>query len=396
MSKVTVENRIGEITIVNRLSYPETVNERIYNAIGSGMFEGLLPVSVYQKRKETRIECVVRGLIPLSQYFNGLVTKQVFLDFVHEIAVRIKNCEKNMINANNLDLQSDKIFVDPRTQSVKCIFWPVVNNQRGTPPHLFLKQLPFELNFNPYEDTNYLQTYNAFFSGLNPFSVNNFDRMILKLSGKESDEKASTPLEGLGGRSKEYIKTEKKANIEYDPFSARARYSGGSEIEQENQRDVNGVFCTLCGAMNPMGCNSCVRCGASFPKEVSWGNDTIDLDTMLRGDRFKGAMTPKGGVSDKTVYPTLTRISTNEAFFVDKPMFRIGIEQRSCDLYVYNNTYISRNHADIITRGNRYYIVDRNSTNKTFVEGMVIPVETEVEIFKGTRIRLANEDFLFG
>ena len=131
MSKITFENKKGKITIINRLSYPETVNERVYNAIASGMFEGFLPVSIRQKRKETRIECVVQGLIPLTQYFNGIVTKKMFLDFVHEIALLIKNCEKNMVNANNLDLQNDKIFVDPQTKSVKCIFWPVVNNQRG-------------------------------------------------------------------------------------------------------------------------------------------------------------------------------------------------------------------------------------------------------------------------
>ena len=93
----------------------------------------------------------------------------------HEIALLIKNCEKNMVNANNLDLQNDKIFVDPQTKSVKCIFWPVVNNQRGNPPHLFLKQLPFELNFNPHEDNDYLETYKAFFGGINPFSVNSFE-----------------------------------------------------------------------------------------------------------------------------------------------------------------------------------------------------------------------------
>ena len=193
MSKITFENKKGKITIINRLSYPETVNERVYNAIASGMFEGFLPVSIRQKRKETRIECVVQGLIPLTQYFNGIVTKKMFLDFVHEIALLIKNCEKNMVNANNLDLQNDKIFVDPQTKSVKCIFWPVVNNQRGNPPHLFLKQLPFELNFNPHEDNDYLETYKAFFDGFNPFSVNSFDRMVLRLSGKKSTGGHTTP-----------------------------------------------------------------------------------------------------------------------------------------------------------------------------------------------------------
>ena len=52
-------------------------------------------------------------------------------------------------------------------------------------------------------------------------------------------------------------------------------------------------------------------------------------------------------------------------------------------------------HADIITHDGRYYIVDKNSTNKTFVDGKVIPPDTETEIFQGTKIRLADEDFTF-
>lgn len=334
MSKITFENKKGKITIINRLSYPETVNERVYNAIASGMFEGFFPVSIRQKRKETRIECVVQGLIPLTQYFNGIVTKKMFLDFVHEIALLIKNCEKNMVNANNLDLQNDKIFVDPQTKSVKCIFWPVVNNQRGNPPHLFLKQLPFELNFNPHEDNDYLETYKAFFGGINPFSVNSFDRMVLKLSGKKSSAGRATPSGALDGDAKSEKKendVKKKVNIEYDPF---ADNSGGTTV-----------------------------LGYDYP--------------------------------EKPVYPTLTRLRTEESYSVDKPTFRIGTEQSYCDLFICDNNYISRSHADIVTRDDRYYIVDRNSTNKTFVDGKVISAEKEIEIFAGTQIRLANEDFTF-
>ena len=75
MSKITVENKKGKIIITNRLFYPESVNERVYNDIAFGMFEGLLPVNIRQKRKETIVECAVQGLIPFTQYFNCIVTK---------------------------------------------------------------------------------------------------------------------------------------------------------------------------------------------------------------------------------------------------------------------------------------------------------------------------------
>ena len=195
MSKITYEEKKGKIIIVNKLAYPEAVNERVYNAIVSGMLDGLVPITIRQKRKETRLECVVQGMVPLSQYFGGVVTKKMFLDFVHAVAVQVKTCEKNMINVNNLDLHKDLIFIDPQTKRVKCIYWPIVNNQRETSPGVFLKSLPGDLNFYQNEDKRYLETYNAFFTGVNPFAVNGFDKMILQLSGRQATGSFSSPSE---------------------------------------------------------------------------------------------------------------------------------------------------------------------------------------------------------
>lgn len=411
MSKIVFENKKGKITIINKLSYPESVNERVYNAIASGMFEGFLPVSIREKRKETRVECVVQELIPLNQYFNGLVTKKMFLDFVYHIAQHIKNCEKNMINANNLDLQSDKIFIEPQSKAVKCIFWPIVNNQRGNQPYLFLKQLPYELNFNPHEDNEYLETYKAFFGGVNPFSVNSFERMILKLQGKQVNGRHSTPSGALSGTLSTDSKSDKKAKdgkkvvVEYDPFAETdagtdASTNFGKAIKKTN-RDSSACYCGSCGAKNDANANFCVKCGTKIVREkvcideIPEQDDTIDFGTMVLGDDSGGTTVLGYDEPEEPVFPVLTRERTDESFKIDKPTYRIGTEQKYCDLFISDNNFISRSHADIITKDERYYIIDRNSTNKTFVDGKVIPIEKEVEIFSGTKIRLANEDFTF-
>lgn len=408
MSKITFEKKKDKITIINRLSYPETVNERVYNAILSGMFEGLLPVCIRQKRKETRIECVIQNLIPLTQYFNGVVTKKMFLDFAHEIALQIKECEKNMINANNLDLQNDKIFIDPLSKKVKCIFWPVVNNQRDNPPYLFLKQLPFDLNFSPHEDNGYLETYKAFFNGLTPFSVNGFDKMILKLLGKNGISGRIAPSEALSGKlggekGSEGSKSQEVngANIEYDPFADDSNYAERQNSETASVSKPKKIFCPSCGAENQPESNFCIHCGRRLyieeqsETENSRHSETEDNGTTVLGDDFGGTTVLGYDEPDEPVFPVLIRTKNEEVFSVDKPVFRIGTEQKYCDLFIGDNSYISRSHADIVTRDDRYYIIDRNSTNRTFVDGKVIPAEKEIEIFSGTKIRLANEDFTF-
>lgn len=390
VSKIVLKNKKGKIIIINKLSYPEAINERVYNNLKSGMFEGLFPVEIYQKRKKTRIECTVQGLISLTQYFKNIVTKKMFLDFVHEMILQIKNCEKNMIDANNLDLQRDKIFINPQTQKVKCIVWPIVNNQRGNPPYVFFKQLPVGWSFNPYEDNNYLRIYNEFFNGINPFSINDFDRMICKLSGEQNIQSANI-LSDKG----EIQKKEEGKNIEYDP-----------SIDIRHKDDRMDIFCSSCGTKNYINANYCVRCGAKIKSNEirkpvkSREDNTIDFDSIIENNDSDKTEILKTEPMDNATEPMfeniaiLTMLRTNKNFIIKPPTFQIGREEY-CDLFISDNKFISKNHANIIKKGNRYYIVDCNSENKTFVDGKIIPAEKEVEILSGTKIRLANEEFIF-
>jgi len=397
VSKITYKNKKGKITITNKISYPEAIiNERVYNAIASGVFANFLPVSIRQKKKETCIECVIQDLITLGQYLNGIVTKKMFLDVVQEIVLQIKNCEKSMVNANNMDLQSDRIFIDPKTKNVKFIFWPLVNNQRAEPPHLFLKQLPYELNFDPHEDNTYLDTYKAFFNTTNPFSINAFDKMISKLCKKKEEDPPDVPDE----QEDQEKETPKDDGIEYIPPVADTN-DGDEKPPVDRKR--NHIHCPQCGEMNLLGANYCILCGKELREIVPTEQkkyDTKSFKTMEYGTHVlnndsNGTTVLGHDEQAPPKYPKLIRVQTQETCYVDKPNFRIGTERAYCDLFISDNNFISRSHADIITKECRYYIVDRNSTNKTYVNGKVIPKEQKIEIFPGTQIRLANEEFVF-
>lgn len=63
--------------------------------------------------------------------------------------------------------------------------------------------------------------------------------------------------------------------------------------------------------------------------------------------------------------------------------------------YYIENPAISRSHAMIIQRGEKFFIVDTNSKNHTYVDGKMVASGTEVKLSKRTRIRLADEEFIF-
>ncbi|CEG28514.1 FHA domain-containing protein [Bacillus sp. B-jedd] len=125
------------------------------------------------------------------------------------------------------------------------------------------------------------------------------------------------------------------------------------------------------------------------------GTQNSSETTVLGAEHFGGTTVLGSDMQDDLVFPYLIREKNQEKIIVDKPAYRIGKERSFCDYFISDNNAISRSHADIITRNTRYYIIDHNSTNKTYVDGRAIPVKQEVEIFSGTKLRLANEEFLF-
>ncbi|MEN2774834.1 DUF6382 domain-containing protein [Acetivibrio clariflavus] len=95
------------------------------------------------------------------------------------------------------------------------------------------------------------------------------------------------------------------------------------------------------------------------------------------------------------VRPYIIRIKNNEKIYIDKPVFRIGKERSFVDYYIPDNPAVSRSHANIITRDNNYFVVDTNSKNHTYVDGVMIQSNIEIKIEHGTKLMFANEEFEF-
>ena len=103
-------------------------------------------------------------------------------------------------------------------------------------------------------------------------------------------------------------------------------------------------------------------------------------------------------MTEETVIPTyakLIRMDTNQEIPITNVIFRIGKALEGMDYVVEDNSSISRHHADIMKKGNTYYILDNNSTNCTYVnEERAMPGEY-VEIKGGDMIQLSDLRFRF-
>lgn len=159
-----------------------------------------------------------------------------------------------------------------------------------------------------------------------------------------------------------------------------------TQFESPQNEHAQGSFDQASGALPEPA--SQARYEDSFPSPdygettVLW-QDNIGETTVLSGSEFN------------VTYPFITRKKNDEIAYIDKKVFIIGKDKAKADYYVAGNPAISRVHAEIRMKNGEYYIVDKKSTNHTFLDNELIEPNVEVKISHGERIRLGDEEFEF-
>lgn len=124
------------------------------------------------------------------------------------------------------------------------------------------------------------------------------------------------------------------------------------------------------------------------PIKADWREGTSVLDACGSGNGvFSSSFSRPDAI--------LIRRRTGERVDIKGPLFLIGKDRKRADFCISDNEAVSRIHAGIINRGDAYYLVDRNSTNGTCLNGRKIEAGQESRLEPGDRIRLADDELDF-
>ncbi|URZ07806.1 DUF6382 domain-containing protein [Clostridium felsineum] len=96
----------------------------------------------------------------------------------------------------------------------------------------------------------------------------------------------------------------------------------------------------------------------------------------------------------KTAFLMSKKAGTVERIFINKDCFKIGRVSGQVD-YISDNKAVGKIHAEIRKQGEKYYLIDLNSKNGTFVNGRKINSDELYEIRNGDTIIFANSEFTF-
>lgn len=337
----TYKNKSKLALIEYKIKFPEAVQERICEIVNFVYYDLFCKVEVKKRsKKKSTLVCEVENLLPLSLYLKSSLSKNTFLDIVTKVIDVIKFCEDKLLNPNNLELRNEAIFIDPHTKKLKFVYWPIVNNQNYVAPKDFFKTLINKANLSNNQIDDWNQKYNLFFKNLKPFSLKNFEELILKLQGKGLTTQDIAPASRLLTHEDDLLTSSKKLEYSsdqiYNPIEASKNRAKRNNLENVFKDNIYNT-------------KSCAY-------------------LLMKSKDIK--------------------------IPIKKNLFKLGKSNHGIDFNISKNT-ISRHHADIIFENNTYYIIDQNSTNHTFVNKKLIQPYQPTKLNSGDIIKVANEELIF-
>lgn len=375
MIKYKAKSKDCLLTVKVKLPSNSSLNERELDFFSRKLLRGFFKTQVLKRNL-----IVYTGPIGISLYdrLQKPIGKYDFFFIMEQIVDATLKLQKNGLTWNKVVWNLHHSFINETTKEVQFLFLPLEQPREDDQVMAFIENLIYSTKPYDEHDANFVSRFMYFLKSLSGYDPNRIETYIMH----EDRSVVNTIKKHATGGSG--FMTDKPKDY-YDHY----------EQKQTNTDDE------ATGLLN----DDDEATGLLDEEEEATGLLSESEDTALLvddGDEATGLLVENDGVMavDKSNvtnihFPTLYRVLTDERISVNKPVFRLGKEKSYVDYFVTNNIAVSRSHADIITRGNKYYVRDLNSKNHTYINDQIIPIQIEVEIHNGDRIKLGNEEFVF-
>ena len=418
-----------------------------------------MPLNYVQKNDEKLLKFNITSLVPLKQFFTGVVNKKRMLGILSSMAESFMHTDEFMIDVNKCVFDLNYIYVNVSLCKASFICMPVKEYKNQSNISSFLKELICNTHFDEHENCDYVARIISFFNSSETFSLIEFKNAVEALNNenvsttvKKVDAVATTysqtyansnyqvqnacspKIENLSSNQNSYVATLPKTdsiplpiknnNLQSDKEKKSLFSFGKKRVDKTTDSNIPTSKASKINknippvqSISPQFSIPTVSQKPLIPSTPqSLKTPIADMSqqkahvscqqpVMMQAGNFGETTVLNLGVcGDTTVLstenesicqPYLLELKTNQKTYINKPFFRIGKEKSYVDYYLGENTAISRSHADIIVKNNEYYIIDNNSTNHTYVNEQIIQSQVEIKIIHGTKIKLANVELVF-
>ena len=332
MSKLKVSIKKSTVTAMMKAGRKERINETELSQLARIKPCGIMHVT---KTKKDSVTYTCPANINLTDRLKKAVSKYDFFFMMEQIVIMVQDVYNNGLNVNSVRFNMDDVYINEMTKEMYFIYFPIVGGQESADIVGFIENIIYTMTPVINEDTNYISRFMYYVRSFHGFNGNAIEK---------------------------YISREERAVV--NVLKNKAVTMQQQIMQQQTMQQ-------------------------QIMQQVMQGS--MDGTTVLSDD----------GISVQQIQPvnyhfaSLTRQVTGEKIELGKPSFVLGKNPEKSDYAVADNTNISRVHAVITTRNGRYYVMDQNSTNGTFINGRIIKAGQETEILPGDCLMLANEEFIF-
>lgn len=353
MAKIKVIHKDKQLIVKSRLSRFEQLNERELGMFHSKLIRGLMRPYEWNKK---RISYVAPEGISLKKYLHNGISKNDFFMILAQVVEVTKKIEWNALDINNVVLDMNYVFVNNYTKEVHFIYQPVLGGRSLSNIFSFLYDIIFSTQFQINEDQSFTDGLINTLNYMQYYSPDELEKYILGV----------------------YPAVYKQVQ--------RGR-QGQSQSLKNNRWDTGDVYTYKSDEIDE-------EATLLLQQKGKIGYENFDEEeTTVLGTGYEEPGTTL--LNEEAIsYPYLIRQKGEEQIEINRTVFRLGKENGKVD-YVIDNNVISRIHAEIVTEGDRYYLIDKKSTNKTFLNGIALQPEEKKELFDGDTVVLANEAFEF-
>lgn len=373
MTKYKAKVKDNHLLVTAKISKDSEINLSEIEYLSKTFIRGILKPEKKSNKKicfsgPVSVSLRVHLAKPIAKFEFFLIVAQIL-----DIPRRIK---KKNLYVNKIVYDLNHIFINETTKELQFIYLPLSTVSSGIDILEFLRDFTYQVTPAAERDNDYLSRFLFFLNSMQKFDVERIESYI-----KKEDRAAFDTIRKQDVSNSGYM-TDKPKDF-YDHYEKKKRTENDDEATGLLEDEDTGLLEDE---------------ATGLLEDENTGLLEDDATGLLVDENETALIDDEGtGLLDETQvhYPTLHRVLTDEKIIINKPVFRIGKEKSYVDYFVSNNNAVSRSHADIITRGTRFFIIDLNSKNRTYVNDQAIPVHFEIEIFNNDRIKLANEEFLF-
>lgn len=383
MNKCKLVKGSGLTRLVIKSLKGQQVNEHELYAINCNKVPGLLHLDLHNKKSSFKLSYDITGFVSLKKFLQTSLNRESFGRILLSMLNILKGMQDAFFNQQCVLYDFNFAMVNAATKDVYLIYVPIQPFESPNTLREFLLGIIERASFVQDEDNDYVREYITILNrGIN-FSVFDLEQYVYSLLGQHKNENyiECPKCHEMILQKTSYCKCGMKINGAstdlgcYDPLKPNT----GNISYDDDKPDYYD---------QPKPCDE----PEPVPEEEA--HHSSEVGTTVLG--AQGGTTVLGAVDfRKKITAWLIREKTGEKIILDKNEFLIGKSKEYCDYAAEDNNAVSRRHAKIINRNDRFFIYDLKSTNKTYVNEKPITAEENYEIFAGNQLRLANENFTF-